>query len=490
MPLPPRAPNPIQPITAPAALVGTAIRLPALGPATEHARRLLGDCGLESVDSAAGTPLSPALEWAGSGAMALTGPRDAAPRFAPGAPASAARGAGLALAALAPGTSLAELDAPALLGERAAIFGLTREGTRSAGGAARLLATRDGWIAVNLPRTEDWELVPAWLAGDEAPVEGDWARLGRALGSRGTAEIVARARLMGLAVAAAETPSETGARRWMRVSHASQIAPPPRAPSPSARVLDLSSLWAGPLAGSLLAMAGFEVRKVESPDRPDGARRGPRAFFDLLNGGKRVSALDLGEPRDRALFETLLEQADVVLESARPRALEQLGYDAANWVRGRPGRIWASITGYGREAPRRDWIAFGDDAAVAAGLAWPLSPTASATEGHPPLPCFCADAIADPLAGLHAAVAILGHWRAGRGGLLDLSLVDVSAGAATLASEHAALPVERSPGGGWHVVTDEGPVAIAAPRARRPRQSAPPLKRPSPQPGTLRSRRC
>jgi crotonobetainyl-CoA:carnitine CoA-transferase CaiB-like acyl-CoA transferase len=295
---------------------------------------------------------------------------------------------------------------------------------------------------------------------------------------------------MGLAVAAAATPAEIRARPWMRVMHPSEVAPPTTDASRAARVLDLSSLWAGPLAGSLLAMAGFEVRKVESADRPDGARRGPRAFFDLLNGGKLGCALDLGEARDRGLFETLLEQADVVLESARPRALEQLGYDAEGWVRARPGRIWASITGYGREAPRRDWIAFGDDAAAAAGLAWPLPATRSPAEGHPPLPCFCADAIADPIAGLHAAVAILGHWRAGRGGLLDLSLVDVSAQAVALASEHDGLPVERGADGGWCVVADGRRVAIAAPRARRSRRSAPPLQHPNAQPGTLWSGRC
>ena len=58
-------------------------------------------------------------------------------------------------------------------------------------------------------------------------------------------------------------------------------------------MVELGSLWAAPLCGSLLAAAGADVVKVESIGRPDGARRGPPAFFDLLNGGKRSVALDL-----------------------------------------------------------------------------------------------------------------------------------------------------------------------------------------------------
>ena len=58
-------------------------------------------------------------------------------------------------------------------------------------------------------------------------------------------------------------------------------------------VIDLSALWAGPLCGDLLARSGATVVKVESTQRPDGARRGARAFFDLLNGRKRSVGLDL-----------------------------------------------------------------------------------------------------------------------------------------------------------------------------------------------------
>jgi hypothetical protein len=106
----------------------------------------------------------------------------------------------------------------------------------------------------------------------------------------------------------------------------------------------------------------------------------------------------------------------VVLESARPRALRQLGIDARQWLVAAPGRVWTSITGYGRREPEAGWIAFGDDAAVAAGLA--------VATGSEQAPLFCGDAIADPLAGLHAAVATRAAWLSGGGVLLDLALRD------------------------------------------------------------------
>jgi crotonobetainyl-CoA:carnitine CoA-transferase CaiB-like acyl-CoA transferase len=175
-------------------------------------------------------------------------------------------------------------------------------------------------------------------------------------------------------------------------------------------VIDLSALWAGPLCAGILAAAGAAVVKVESPSRPDGARRGPRLFFDLLNAGKRSACVDLRSD----LFRALVERADVVVESSRPRVMESLGIDPAALVRDR-GVTWVSITGYGRTGPWRDRVAFGDDAAAAGGACALVG-----DDGGPPL--ICADAFADPVAGLHAAAAALACLVGGRGALVDVAL--------------------------------------------------------------------
>jgi hypothetical protein len=365
---------------------------------------------------------------------------------------------------LAPTSALAGLDAPALLAERAAIAGLIRQGEMSAGGGARLFPTRTDHLAVNLPRDEDWQLTPAWLEAGENrfATAHDWQALGQLIAKQDAKGLVDRGRLMGLAVAPARR-TVPGDRSPFTIRHTSERSPKQNL-SPI-RLLDLSSLWAGPLATSLLAMTGIRVLKIESPTRPDGARRGPEAFFRLLNGNKSGCALDLHQSRDRAVFERLLESADIVVESARPRALRQLGFDAASWVQDRRGRLWASLTGYGRS---REWIAFGDDAAIDAGLAWP--PGTDESE-----PCFCGDAIADPLAGLTLAALLLVLSRSGRGGLVDLSLSDCAAHAASLPNEGLGLPVEAGPDGAWHVVEDGRVSTIEKPRTRFFEGRTPPL---------------
>jgi crotonobetainyl-CoA:carnitine CoA-transferase CaiB-like acyl-CoA transferase len=208
-------------------------------------------------------------------------------------------------------------------------------------------------------------------------------------------------------------------------------------------VVDLSALWAGPLCGDLLAGSGALVIKVESPHRPDGARRGPAAFFDLLNGRKRSVALDFGQTEGVATLRRLIRRADVVIEASRPRALEQLGIHAAGEVRDGGPQVWVSITGYGRtDASGR--VAFGDDAAVGGGLVvW-----------HEGGPLFCADAVADPITGLAAANACLNALASGGRWLLDVSMAGVSA-------ELAGPILPASP-----------EVAVAPPRARPVTQAA------------------
>jgi crotonobetainyl-CoA:carnitine CoA-transferase CaiB-like acyl-CoA transferase len=190
-------------------------------------------------------------------------------------------------------------------------------------------------------------------------------------------------------------------------------------------VADLSSMWAGPLCGHLLARAGATVVKVESPRRPDGTRAGNRVFFDWINGEKLSYCLDFDQHANE--LSELLAVADIVIEGSRPAALarRRLGPDD---IAPRAGRIWLRITGHGEHSGRP---AFGDDAAVAGGLVG--AGIGAGFKG----PVFLGDAIADPLAGLEASLAVAESLGRGGGELIDVSM-------AAVAATYAALPVAAS----------------------------------------------
>lgn len=377
--------------------------------------------------------------WAASGAMWLTGRGDGPPlgppaRLVPGIDRLASR----LRAAGGP-----ELDLLALLGERAAEMGTTRDGARSCGGATSLLPVADGWFALTLARPADEELLPAWLGLDEVPLlEDRWPAVAAAVAARAGADLQARGAELGLPLGVVPTaaPSLTPVVRTV-------VGEAPARPIEGALVVDLSSLWAGPLCGALLAMAGADVVKVESVQRPDGARTGPPAFFDLLNGAKRSVALDFRSAEGRSALAVLLARADVVIEGSRPRALAQLGIDAEAMLAVGAPKTWVSITGHGRAGEAGLRVGFGDDAAAAGGLVvWDA-------DG----PCFCADAVADPLTGITAAVEVLESLARPGAELLDVALSRV---ASSMAGPTLPVPTGVRP---------------ARPTARRPTSRAAPL---------------
>ncbi len=394
--------------------------------------------------------------------MALTGEEHGPPRLAPAPLASRARSVVRALADAAGTAALMRLDGAALLGEHAAAFGYARRGQVSPGGSCRLLRAADRWIAVNLARPDDLALLPAWLGEGEA--RDPWAFVAARVADLPADEVVARARLLGLPAAVAIEP-EPPAPPWRRVAERG-LPVALRGPADVPLVVDLSSLWAGPLCGHLLLLAGARVLKVESTRRPDALRTGAPGLFDLLNGGKQGVALDFGSEDGRGALRRLVERADIVIEASRPRALRQLGIDAEALVVRRPGLVWLSLTGYGRREPGAGWVAFGDDAAVAAGLA--------AATGSREAPLFCGDAIADPLSGMHAALAAFESWRAGGSVLLDLSLRDVVAHLLGLPMpEQRACVVHGDRG--WEASIAGRRVPVAPPRMRIPAGPARPL---------------
>ena len=398
----------------------------------------------------------PALTGSRSGLMALTGRADGLPCLLPTALAACADGALAALASLASESRpLDGLRGSALLAERAAFTGYTRNGATAPGGSCRLLETADGAIALNLAREDDWALLPAWL---EADVADDGALLEHLRGRR-AAELVARGRELGLAIARSPEPELPP---WLQFTPAFPLSPTPlprgeRGNTQSPRVVDLSALWAGPLCGHLLHRLGADVVKVESTQRPDGARRGDADFYDLLNAGKRSVALDFGSAKGRAQLRALIAAADIVIEASRPRALRQLGVVAEDLLRERPHLTWVSLSGYGRAPEWEQAIAYGDDAGVAGGL----SALLQAAHGEP---LFAGDAIADPLTGLHAALVAWAGWQQGGGRLWALSL----AGVVRAVCDFDPVPDPRARLAEWSAVLVAHGASPAPPHRREP----------------------
>jgi crotonobetainyl-CoA:carnitine CoA-transferase CaiB-like acyl-CoA transferase len=362
----------------------------------------------------------------------------------------------------------------------------------SAGRAARLVQAADGWLAVNLARLDDVDLLPAWLEQDVEPTRDDraddvrpvaerdssgprrvrpWTSLAAGVATRPAATLLERAEWLGLPVALAVDPARAAADEQARSrDQRFPFAPflvdgtPPdavpraggRAPRPAPRhgqftVVDLSSLWAGPLCAHLLGLAGGSVVKVEGTGRLDGAREGPPGFYDLLHAGHASVTVDLRTAAGRAALVRLIEGADVVLEASRPRAFEALGLDPTAMIARSPRLTWVSITGYGRTGPWRQRPAFGDDAAAAAGAV-----ALDAAGG----PVFLGDAIADPVTGVLAAAGALASLAAGGGHHLDIALREA---VGSLLAGRPTLP-DRDP----TAATDAGrpPVHVAPPRLR------------------------
>lgn len=364
--------------------------------ALSYARRLLNELAIDIPVESVGD--HPALAWRRAGLQQVTGPAEGPGLVCPAALASAADGALLALKALVPDPDVLPASGALLLGERARLMGLERGGRISANRSCRLLATEDGHVALNLARPEDWDLMPVLLGGDIMP---DWSSVEDAARRHRVDDLVTLGIELGLPIARSGRMNADGPL----------LEPAPRWGTPSATplVIDLSPLWAGPLAASLLGMAGAVVIKVESTTRLDGARRGHAGFYDLLNGGKRSVTLDFNDPAGRAALAALIGRADIVIEGSRPRALRRLGIDRDATVA--RGGVWVAITAH-QDADR---VGFGDDAAVAGGLA----DTMAQGWGQP---MFAGDAIADPMTGLHAALAAWAAWRGGGGRLIALSL--------------------------------------------------------------------
>lgn len=197
------------------------------------------------------------------------------------------------------------------------------------------------------------------------------------------------------------------------------------APLAALRVLDLSTVLAGPNCARYLADFGAEVIKVERPDTGDSLRnmawKDPRdgvgLWWKLVNRNKRCIALDLKDPEDREVLWQLVAHADVLVENFRPGTLERLGLGPDELLARRPNLVITRITGFGQTGPYAHRAGFATIAEAMSGLA----SISGEPGGQPLLPAI---ALTDEVTGLVAAFATMVALRSGLGQVVDISLLE------------------------------------------------------------------
>ncbi|MCW8120123.1 MULTISPECIES: CaiB/BaiF CoA transferase family protein [Streptomyces violaceoruber group] len=204
-------------------------------------------------------------------------------------------------------------------------------------------------------------------------------------------------------------------------------AAPASPPLTGLRVLDLATLFAGPLAATMLGDFGAEVIKVEHPTRPDPSRgHGPSKdgvglWWKLLGRNKHTITLDLSKPAGRTTLLRLAATADVVVENFRPGTLEKwdLGWDELSAVN--PRLVLTRVTGFGQFGPYARRPGFGTLAEAISGFA----AMTGEPDAPPTLPPF---GLADSIAALATAYAVMtalaARERTGEGQVVDMAIIE------------------------------------------------------------------
>ncbi|MDH4147579.1 MAG: CoA transferase [Acidimicrobiia bacterium] len=204
------------------------------------------------------------------------------------------------------------------------------------------------------------------------------------------------------------------------------------------RVVEVTTNWAGPSAGRFLADLGADVIKVEwatrpatrvlfwvGPDQDQQRRPHDRSmYFNELNRNKRSVCIDLSTDAGRDAFVALVRSADVLIENNSARVMPNLGLDWPALRAVNPGLVMVSMSGYGADGPRRDWVAYGANIEATSGL--------TSVTGYPDGQLSRTTLFyADPVTGVHGAVAVLAalahRRRTGEGQWVELSLNECGA---------------------------------------------------------------
>lgn len=249
------------------------------------------------------------------------------------------------------------------------------------------------------------------------------------------------------------------------------------------RVLDLTNVLAGPYCSYQLMLLGAEVVKIEKPGRGDLARRlGPEpelnragvgASFLAQNAGKKSVELDLKIPADRAAFDDLLREADVLLENFRAGVLDRIGYGWDVLQRVNPRLIYCAISGFGQTGPMSQAPAYDQ---IIQGLAGMMSITGTPETAPLRVGFPVCDSIGGLVAAMAVCAALTGRQRTGKGVFLDISMLEASLSAmGWAASNYLVSGVAPEPMGNQNATaapsgtfdTADGPLNIAANRQQQ-----------------------
>jgi crotonobetainyl-CoA:carnitine CoA-transferase CaiB-like acyl-CoA transferase len=193
------------------------------------------------------------------------------------------------------------------------------------------------------------------------------------------------------------------------------------------RVLDLATLFAGPIAATMLGDFGAEVIKIEHPRKPDPSRgHGPSKdgiglWWKVLGRNKRTLTLDLSKPGGRATLLRLAATADVIIENFRPGTLEKWDLGWPELSAANPRLVLTRVTGFGQFGPSAHRPGFGTLAEAMSGFA----AITGEPDAPPTLPPF---GLADSIAGLATAYAVLtalaARTRTGEGQVVDMAIIE------------------------------------------------------------------
>ncbi len=191
------------------------------------------------------------------------------------------------------------------------------------------------------------------------------------------------------------------------------------------RVIDASTVLAGPACARYLADFGADVIKVERPGSGDGTRdmfrRDPdddvTYFWKLLGRGKRAIVLDLKTDQGRADMLDLCAGADVLVENFRPGTLERLGLGPDVLHERNPDLVITRVTGFGQDGPYAGRAGFATLAEAMSGFA----SLSGEPDGAPLLPPI---ALTDEVTGLTAAFATMVAVHSGVGQVVDVNLLE------------------------------------------------------------------